>query len=44
MKDVNMTAVKLNYIYSVVYIAVTGTDKFYYRDHSLIHKLLVNLY
>lgn len=44
MKDINMAAVKLNYIYSVVYIAVTGTDKFYFRDHSIIHRLLVSLY
>ena len=33
-----------NYYYSKIYIAATGTDKYYYREHSLIHKLLVSLY
>ena len=33
-----------NFLYSKIYIALTGTDKFYFREHSLIHKLLVCLY
>jgi hypothetical protein len=37
-----MALAKINYLYSVVYIALTGTDKYFYREHSIIHKLLVS--
>jgi hypothetical protein len=38
----NKILFKLNYYYSIIYIAITRTDKFYYRDNSKVHQILLN--
>lgn len=40
----NKAAFKANEKYSKIYIWITGTDKYFYREYSLIHKILVMLY
>lgn len=40
----NKIIFKLNSLYSTLWIAVTGTDKFEYRDRSHIHSALMSLY
>lgn len=44
MSNKTKAAYIANYLYSIAYIAVTGTDKYYYRDHSKVHEMLVSLY
>ena len=44
MSNKTKAAYITNYFYSILYIAATGTDKYYYRDHSKIHEWLVSLY
>lgn len=31
---------KANYLYSILWMACTGKDKFQYREESKVHKLL----
>lgn len=31
---------KANIVYSRLYIAITRTDKYFYREHSVIYRLL----
>lgn len=31
---------KINILYSRLYIAITKTDKYYYRENSIIYRLL----
>lgn len=40
----NYTLMKLNNIYSRLWIALTGKDKHEYREQSIIHKLIVSKY
>lgn len=36
--------VYLNYWYSILWIKVTGTDKYEYREKSIVHRILVSFY
>lgn len=40
----NRTIHTINYLYSILWIAVTGTDKHEYRERSRVHDKLVSLY
>lgn len=40
----NYALMKLNNMYSKLWIALTGKDKFEYREKSHIHKFIVSKY
>lgn len=44
LKMKNYTLMKLNNMYSKLWIALTGKDKFEYREKSHIHKFIVSKY
>ena len=33
---------KINYLYSIIWIKVTGKDKFAFREESKFHEILIN--
>lgn len=35
--------IKLNYYYSKLWIAVTGKDKYAYREKSIVHHILTKI-
>ena len=34
---------KINYLYSIIWIKVTGKDKFAFREESKVHEMLMNV-
>ena len=40
----NKVIATINHLYSVLWIVVTRSNKYEYRERSLIHRLLMNLY
>lgn len=39
----NRIIMKVNYLYSVLWIAITGADKYAYRERSIVRAALMGL-